>query len=143
MKGGLGRGLMIGLLVLVGTAAGTAVGVALGVAMTMVLYPAGAGLEGLGPPLVGAFTGSVAGAFVELAAIFKVRLSRDTRLTAGWWIVVLGLAGLAALVTALAVESPALWVPVAGAGLPLAVLLAVAIGSAWWRERTAAGQHNE
>lgn len=122
------RGVARALIVMVSVACGVGAGVFVGIAYVGAFMP-NAELEGVVPPVVGGGLGSIAGAFVALAVLFKVRrVERE-------WATMLGVVAAALMVvgslgylgTRGGQSADVLYV--LAALLPLGVLLALMIGS--------------
>lgn len=113
-------------LVVLATAAGAATGAMLGLAYTTAFMP-NAELEGVVPPVVGAFAGAATGTFVALTVLFKVPRVRRERATVwtavAMGLVVLGLLGWLAGPDAADVS----WATLARAALPLGALIATTV----------------
>lgn len=79
----LGRALLKAALVILGAVAGAGSGFLLGALFAETTMP-NAGLEALGPPIVGTFSGAVVGALVLLLVLFRLpRMGRESAANVG------------------------------------------------------------
>lgn len=128
-RGRLLHGVARTVLVMVMTAAGAAAGGFLGTAYVSVAMP-DAGLEALGPMIIGSVIGCVLGAFVELAMLFKVpRLQREYAAALGVASLLLLAAGFLGYLGLSGGPAEPAWATIAISGLPLCLMVSIATAS--------------
>ena len=127
------------LLVVLATAAGAAAGGLTGMAYAMIAMP-NAGLESIAPFVICTFVGSVAGAFAQLAVLFKIlRVNPDRARALAAVALLLLVLGAGSCVAAISPPDSAL--ATAGTALlPLGVLAVVVTGSSLAYGRTDAAR---
>ena len=129
-------------LIILATVAGFVAGALLGGVAAILVHPNDAGTDAWSVMLTSVFGGAVVGAFVELAALFKLR--RPQPLTLRWiaWVggvlLLLGVIGVVGLLTAPNPPGPPSWMFLLGSCLPVAVLIGIATASrlVFGRQRT-------
>ena len=129
----LGRGLLKALLVILGTVAGAGSGFLLGGVFVETAMP-NAGLEALGPPIVGTFLGAVLGSLVLLLVLFRLpRMRRQSAANVGGAaVLLLVLAAIGGLLATVATSTSSL-LPLAAATCAfLAVFLGLCLGASVW-----------
>lgn len=123
------RGVAKAVLVMVMTAVGATTGGLLGGAYVSIAMP-DAGLEALGPMIIGTVIGSVMGAFVELAMLFKVpRLQHEYAAALGAASLALLAAGFLGYLGLSGEQAEPGWAIVAISGLPLCLIVSIVTAS--------------